>query len=137
MSDAEVPAGRPAPPLSDRSRPYWLSGAEGVLKLATCQACGFRLHPPKPICPRCRSRDIAFAPVSGRGRIHAWTINRYPWNPRLPPPYVIADVELEEQEGLLILSNIVDCPLEALRVGLPVQVAFEQAGEAFVPVFRP
>ena len=130
-------AGRPAPPLSERTSPYWLSGAEGVLKLATCQACGFRLHPPKPICPKCRGRDIQFAPVSGRGRIHSWTVNRYAWAAGLPPPYVIAEVELEEQEGLLILTNIVDCPLDDLRIGLPVQVAFEPAGDAFVPVFRP
>lgn len=136
MGGNEV-TGRPAPPLSERTRPYWLSGADGVLKLATCQACGFRLHPPRPICPKCRGRDIQFAAVSGRGHVHSWTVNRYAWTPSLPPPYIIAEVELEEQKDLLILSNIVDCPIEDLRIGLPVHVAFEPAGEAFVPVFRP
>ena len=128
---------RPEPPLTPRTAEYWQAGRDGVLKLATCQACGWRLHPPLPICPRCQGRDIRFEAVSGRGHVHAWTVNRYAWFPEMPPPYVIAEVELVEQKDLLIMTSIVDCPAEALRTGLPVQVAFEPVGEAWVPVFRP
>jgi uncharacterized OB-fold protein len=55
----------------------------------------------------------------------------------MAPPYVIAEVELEEQAGLRILSNIVDCASEAVHVGMSVSVSFEAAGETWIPVFRP
>jgi uncharacterized OB-fold protein len=128
---------RPAPPLTERTGDYWRSGADGVLRIARCQACGFRLHPPRPVCPRCRGREIAFEPVSGKGEIWSWTVNRYPWSPGMTPPYVIAEVELVEQKGLRILSNIVGCKIDQVRIGMPVSVAFDHVDEAYIPVFRP
>jgi len=126
---------RTAPPLTDRTAAFWRSGADGVLRIARCQACGWRLHPPRPVCPKCRGMEIRFEPVSGEGVVHAWTINRYPWDPGMPPPYVVAQVELAEQPGLILMSNIVGCAPEAVFTGMPVTVAFEQAGEAWIPVF--
>jgi uncharacterized OB-fold protein len=126
---------RPAPPLTERTAAYWRSGAEGVLSIARCQACGWYLHPPRPICPKCRGSDVRFEPVSGRGVIYSWTINRYQWSPGMPPPYVLAEVELVEQEGLRILSNIVGCPPEDVHIGMAVTVAFDKVDEAWIPVF--
>src|ERR1019366_4675146 len=97
---------RTAPPLTARTGEYWRSGADGVLRIARCQSCGRYLHPPQPACPRCHGREIRFEPVSGRGVVYSWTINRYQWTPGMPPPYVLAEVELVEQEGLRILTNI-------------------------------
>lgn len=127
---------RPAPPLTERTTPYWKSGAEGVLRIARCQACGWYLHPPRPSCPKCRGRDIQFEPVSGKATVYSWTINRYQWNPDMPPPYVVAEVELVEQAGLRIMTNIVGCDIDAVTVGMAVTVAFEQSGEAWIPVFK-
>jgi hypothetical protein len=93
------------------------------------------LHPPLPVCPKCQGRDVRFEPVSGRGAVYSWTINRYPWSPGMPPPYVVAEVELVEQAGLRILTNIVDGDPNAVSIGMPVHVTFEQAGEAWIPVF--
>lgn len=128
---------RPAPSLTARTEAYWRSGADGILRLAQCGNCGWRLHPPRPVCPKCRARDIAFKPVSGRAAIHAFAINRYQWTPALTPPYVMAEVELEEQQGLLIMTNIIGCAPEEVHVDMPVCVFFEQTGEAFIPLFRP
>ncbi|HEY3696476.1 Zn-ribbon domain-containing OB-fold protein [Phenylobacterium sp.] len=126
---------RTEPPLTERTGEYWRSGADGRLRIARCQACGWYLHPPLPLCPKCRGRDVRFEPVSGRGHVYSWTINRYRWNPGMEPPYVLAQVELVEQPGLMILTNIVGCEPEAVTVGMPVSVAFERAGEAWIPVF--
>ncbi|MFC3174392.1 Zn-ribbon domain-containing OB-fold protein [Novosphingobium bradum] len=128
---------RPAPPLTDRTAAYWRSGADGVLRIARCSACGWRLHPPRPVCPRCRGREIAFQPVSGRGKVHSFAINRYQWTPAITPPYIMAEVELAEQPGLLILSNITHCALDEVRVDMAVTVWFERTGEAWIPLFRP
>jgi uncharacterized OB-fold protein len=128
---------RPAPPLTARTAAYWRSGADGVLRIARCGACRAYTHPPQPVCPHCRAPDMAFAPVSGKGTVHSFTINRYQWTPALEPPYVLAEVELPERSGLRILSAIVDCPVEAVHIGMPVTVRFEPADDAWIPVFRP
>ncbi|ONH25123.1 hypothetical protein BL253_28215 [Pseudofrankia asymbiotica] len=128
---------RVAPPLTERTAAFWTSGADGVLRIARCHGCGRYQHPPRPTCPACRGRDVGFAPVSGRGTVWSWTLNRYGWVPSMPPPYVVADVELVEQPGLRLLTNILDCPPDAMRVGLPVRVCFSKAGDAYVPLFRP
>ncbi|MEU8139171.1 Zn-ribbon domain-containing OB-fold protein [Streptodolium elevatio] len=128
---------RPAPPLTERTAEYWKSGADGVLRIARCGSCGTYLHPPRPVCPQCHSADLAFAPVSGKGTVYSFTVNRYQWTPELEPPYVLAEVELAEQPGLRLLSTVVGCAVEAVRIGMPVSVAFESAGDAWIPVFRP
>jgi uncharacterized OB-fold protein len=139
MSDTTVVEefARIAPPITERTAQFWRSGADGVLRIARCRRCGRYRHPPRPVCPSCRGRDVGFDPVSGRGTVWSWTLNRYAWVPSMPPPYVVADVELVEQDGLRLLTNVVGCPPEAMRVGMAVQVCFSQVGEAFVPLFRP
>jgi len=67
--------------------------------------------------------------------VWSFTVNRYQWTPELQPPYVLAEVELEEQVGLRLLSAIVDC--RKVTIGMPVHVRFERAGEGWVPVFAP
>jgi hypothetical protein len=89
------------------------------------------------MCPNCQGRDIVFEPVSGRGQVYSFTINRYPWSPGMKPPYVLAEVELPEQAGLRILTNIVGCEPEAVYIGMPVTVDFDHVDEAWIPVFHP
>jgi uncharacterized OB-fold protein len=79
--------------------------------------------------------DIQFEPVSGRGRVHSWTVNRYAFNPDMPPPYILAEVELEEQRNLLLLSNLVGIDPALVRFGMPVQVEFDHVDDTWIPVF--
>jgi uncharacterized OB-fold protein len=123
------------PPLTERTGDYWRSGADGVLRIARCQSCGWYLHPPRPACSQCRGREIRFEAVSGQGTVYSWTINRYQWFPGMKPPYALAEVELLEQPGLRLLTNIVGCEPDAITIGMPVTVAFEQVGESWIPVF--
>jgi uncharacterized OB-fold protein len=55
----------------------------------------------------------------------------------LTEPFVFAAVELEEQDELYVLTNIVDCPMDQVRIGQPVEVVFEQREDVFLPMFRP
>ena len=68
--------------------------------------------------------------------MYTFTINRQVWMPDLEVPYVIAIVELDEQPGLRLLTNIVDCPVDDVEIGMPVEVAFVERGAAFIPVFH-
>jgi uncharacterized protein len=75
--------------------------------------------------------------VSGRGSVFTFTVNRHPFNPAVPVPYLIAIVELAEQVGLRFTTQLVECDVDAAQIGMPVEVTFEQTGEAWVPLFRP
>jgi uncharacterized OB-fold protein len=80
---------------------------------------------------------MAPQPVSGRGRVASFTINRQPWVPGLAVPFVFAAVELVEQAELYVFTNIVGCAVEAVRIGMSVEVTFEAHGAIHLPLFRP
>jgi uncharacterized OB-fold protein len=147
LSDAAAEAGlfarvtepfeRIAPPLTERTSPFWTSGADGVLRIIRCGNCGRYQHPPLPVCPACHGADMSWQPVSGRGSVWSWTVSRYQWTPSMPPPYVVAEVELAEQPGLRLLTNLVDGDPARYRIGMGVTVCFARSGQAFIPLFRP
>jgi uncharacterized OB-fold protein len=131
------PPFRLLPRVDDTNEFFWTSGADGRLRFLRCQTCGYYIHPPSPICPIDLSRDIAPEAVSGRGTVHTFTVNHQPWIPGYDPPYVIAIVELEEQEGLRLMTNVVGCGPDDVTVGLPVEVTFEHNHDVWLPLFRP
>ena len=142
MSDDAPPAipARMLPKLHEHNRAFWTGGADGQLMIAWCAQCALWVSPPVADCPYCGGA-LEPRPVSGRGTVFTYTVNYQPFNPTVPVPYVIAIVQLDEQSDLRIASNIVDCELDSVHVGLPVEVRFERHdvdGEAFfVPVFAP
>ena len=136
MSETEKPF-RVLPRLDDRNRPFWTGGADGELRFWRCQACGWWLHPPGPICPQCLSRDLQPEAASGSAVVHTYTINHQNWMPGFDLPYVIAIVELPEQEGLRLTTNIVDCDPGDVRIGMPVRVRFDDYDDVWLPVFEP
>ena len=128
---------RMAPAVTDLNRAYWTGGADGKLLIQRCAGCGRWVHPPDHRCPACDSAELRPEPVSGRGTVFTFTVNRHPFNPAVPVPYVIALVELEEQADLRLTTNIVNCPVDDVTVGMPVQVLFEQQDDLYIPLFEP
>lgn len=113
------------------NRLYWEAAGKGKLVMRKCSDCGKLHHYPRTICPHCHSSDTAFVEVSGRGEIYSYSVTR-----QAKPPYVIAYVSLEE--GVTMLTNIVDCDPDRLRIGDRVKVRFLDAGEGrALPVFAP
>jgi uncharacterized protein len=123
--------------VTDANRHFWTGGADDDLRFTRCDDCGLYLHPPAWICRRCLSRNVSVAAVSGRGTVLSFTINHQAWLPELDEPYNVAVVELVEQPGLRLMTNIVECANEDVQIGMPVTVRFERAGDVFVPVFAP
>lgn len=120
---------------------FWTSGSDGLLRFLRCNACGFIVHPPSPRCPECLSKDLEPSPVSGRGSVYSFTVNHQPWIPGFDPPYVVAMVDLDDQAGLRILSNVTGCPPDEVHIGMAVEVAFQRyedrGGVVWLPVFKP
>lgn len=126
----------PIPEINNDNEAFWTGGREGRLMITHCGDCGFWTHPPLPRCPSCHSENVAPEPVSGRGHVYSFTINRREWSPGLDVPYVIAVVELDEQPGLRLFTNIVGCPAEEVSIGMPAEVEFDERGGAFLPIFH-
>ncbi len=133
MADAPF---RVLPALDDENRFFWTSGADGKLRFLRCNQCGYYLHPPQPQCPQCESRDLAPREVSGRGTVHSFTINHQPWDGSTEP-WAIVLIEFPEQEGLRLTSNMVNCANDDVKIGMQVQVWFEQHGDIYFPLFEP
>lgn len=127
---------RVLPALDDENRFFWTSGADGQLRFLRCNNCGYYIHPPLPSCPQCAATDLAPSVVSGRGVVHSFTINHKSWDGS-PEPWAIILVELPEQVGLRLTSNMVHCALENVHIGMDVQVVFEQHDEIYFPLFEP
>lgn len=125
------------PRLDDDNRAFWTGGERNELLIVRCNACGYYIHPPAPVCGRCWSRDVAPTAVSGRGTVTSVTVNHQPWNPTMPVPYAIALIDLVEQPGLRLMANIVGCDPEDVAIGDPVRVVFEHHEDVWIPLFEP
>lgn len=128
---------RQLPRYTQESEPYWRGGETGRLLICRCRNCAEWHHPPQPMCHRCRSWDVAPEPVSGRATVVSFTVNHQPWLPGMQVPFVVAYVEPVEARGVWLMTNIVNCPPESVRIGQPVRVLFEQHEEVWVPLFEP
>ena len=126
----------PVPLITDDNRAFWTGGRDGRLLIVRCADCGTYSHPPSPRCSHCFGENVAPEPVSGRGKIESFTINRQQWSPELEVPYAIAIVALEEAAELRIFTNIVGCPVDQVEIGMPVEVEFVERGEVHLPVFH-
>lgn len=135
-SETAPPAERKLPLLEPETAFYWTAGAEGRLLVQRCTRCNVWQHPPLPRCAKCGSEDVAPQPVSGKGRVASYTINHERWVPGLEVPFVFGAIELEEQAELYVFTNVL-APVDAVRVGMPVDVEFEQHEDVWLPMFRP
>jgi uncharacterized OB-fold protein len=129
---------RPLPALEPRTEAFWRACRQGRLEFTRCIPCNHLIHPSRPICPRCRGRELDRRAVSGRAVVHSFTINQKAWFPGQPVPYVIALVELVEQPGLRLVTNVVNCAIEDVHVGMPLRVVFENLNDdVALPLFEP
>ncbi|MFC7306273.1 Zn-ribbon domain-containing OB-fold protein [Streptomyces monticola] len=131
------------------TRPYWDAAAEGLLLIRRCRDCARAHHYPREFCPYCWSEDVAWERAEGRARLYTWSVVH---RNDLPPfgtrtPYVAAVVDLAE--GPRMMTEVVECPEDELRIGMELTVTFRREGghgsgqgsgdegEIDVPVFRP
>ena len=131
---------KPLPTPDIETKEYWEGCKRHKLLIQKCKDCGTYRFPPMPMCPGCNSMNKEWAKVSGRGRIYSWFVVHYATHPDFVDevPYAVVLVELEEQANLRIPSNMVDCKIEDIRAGMPVEVVFEDVtDEISLPRFRP
>jgi len=109
----------------------------GRLRFAECESCSALIHPPQPVCRYCRGHRIGVRAVSGYATLIGFTVNHRFSLPGLPAPYVVAQVAVEDDPRVRFTTNAVDCEPDDLVLGMRMEVVFEQAGDVWLPMFRP
>lgn len=119
----------PAPTLSPETEAFWAATAEGRLLLPRCDNCATVIWYPRPMCPACGSFRVSSFEASGRGTLYTFTVvhRSNARGFREVVPYVLAYVELEE--GPRVLTNVVGCDPDDIRIGMPLEVTFEDTGQ--------
>lgn len=126
----------PRVPPGELSAPFWAGCGEGRLLYQSCGKCGAALFDPGPLCRQCGSDQLQWAQSAGRGVLYSYSVVHRPQHPVFTVPYVVALVELEE--GYRMVTNVVNCEVEQIRVGMPLQVLFHRVdGELVLPYFEP
>ena len=127
---------RPLPLPDPETAFFWEATARRKLEILRCQVCKTWVHYPKPSCWNCSSGDLKPEEVSGRGTVYSYTVTHQDV-PGYTAPFAVVIVELEEQAGLRMVSNVVDVPPEDVRIGMPVQVTFQPVAEdVWLPLFK-
>ena len=132
---------KPLPVPDESSEGYWASTADHVLSISRCDHCGTYSHPPVVICGACLNTEPTFhwERVSGQGRVRSWTIMRDAFLPAFKAdiPWLLVDVELDEQSELRTIGRLVDGPDARVKLHARVEVVFDDLVPGVsVPAFR-
>ncbi|AYJ50335.1 thiolase C-terminal domain-containing protein [Rhodococcus sp. P1Y] len=130
-------ATRPLPAVTPETEFFWRSGEDGRLRLQDCRSCSSLIHPPKPMCPYCRSRDLGVRVLSGRGTLFGFTENHRFALPGLTPPYVVGEVAVEEDPRVRLTTSVVESKAAELVLGMQMEVRFEHHEDVWLPLFTP
>ncbi|WP_050616115.1 Zn-ribbon domain-containing OB-fold protein [Bacillus testis] len=126
----------PRPMMDVDTKPFWDYLKEKKdLYFQRCANCHSYMHPPRPICNQCKSFDMEWVPSSGKGTIYSYVVYHRPVHPGFEVPYEVVLVEMEE--GVRIVSNMVDCEPEDIYIGMPVELVIDEVADDLVlPKFK-
>jgi len=136
-ADGPAPLPRPVPDISVETKPFWDATLEERLLIGGCNTCDGYYWYPRQFCPLCGSLDTRWHEASGEGTVYSYTVvRRDVGDYAKSTPFVLAYVELAE--GPRLISNLVDCDPEQVRIGDPVRAVFAKTeGEAALVWFAP
>jgi len=128
---------RPLPELSGTSGEFYGFCKAGELRFQRCNDCATWRHVPREICPECASFDWEWAASTGRGTVFTWTVVARALHPAFADAVPYAPIVVELEEGVRLLSEMVDCAPEELEIDMPVEVVFEAVSpDVTLPKFR-
>ena len=120
------------------SEPFWEGAKQHKLLIQECKDCNAKIFYPRKICPECWSENLSWTEASGKGRIFSYSVTMAGVEEKFTEdlPFVLALVDLEE--GVRMMTNIVDCPHDEVSIGMDVEVVFEDVTEdVSLPKWRP
>lgn len=134
-ADAPRPT-RLEPPVTPTTEPFWDATRERRFLVQWCTGCDRAIFFPREVCPDCLGAALEWKDSAGTGSVYSYTVEHKPQNPNLAAPYTVALIDLDE--GIRMMSNVVNCPPEEVRVGMPVQITWEELSDGrHLPMFQP
>ena len=128
---------KPLPELSGATGEFYGFCRAGELRFQRCTACRAWRHVPREMCAECGAFEFEWARSTGRGRVFSWTVVTRALHPAFAGDVPYAPVIVEMEEGVRVLSQMVEMPIGELAIDLPVEVVFEPASETVtLPKFR-
>ena len=138
MAEEKKKSSKALPHIDEESRPWWEAVKRHELYIQKCRDCGAVRYHPRALCPQCLSSSTQWLRCSGKGKVYTFTVTHQNQAAgfRDSLPYVMAYVELAE--GVKMLTNLVDYKLEEVKIGMPVEVVYEDVTpEVTLVKFRP
>ncbi|MEK7354699.1 MAG: Zn-ribbon domain-containing OB-fold protein [Chloroflexota bacterium] len=129
---------KPLPGVDEETKPFWDYAKQHELRMQKCLGCGEFYYPPSSMCPHCHNWGAEWVKLSGKGQVYSFIVVRRATNPAFAKeiPYVVAIIETKEKTRLI--SNVIGCKPEDVKIGMPVEVVFEDITEEFsLPKFKP
>jgi len=138
----DLPIPRPDPANADDAC-FWDALRAGELRIQRCSVCGAFRHPPRPVCAQCGATESDWPVVAGTGEVWSFTIVHTPTLPAFTARVPYGAVVVRLDEGVFLVSNVVDCPVDELAVGTRVELAPtrvaagpETGDDVVLPLFR-
>jgi uncharacterized OB-fold protein len=128
---------KPLPRGDDINGEFFEHCKNHELRFQRCGECRTWRHMPRECCRACGSFEWSWEKSSGKGEVFSWTVIHRALHAgfNYDLPYAAVIVELEE--GVRLVSHVVDCPVESLDIGLPVEAFFDDVtDEVSLPKFR-
>jgi len=138
MATPDTRPPKPRPIVNAWAQPFWEGTRAGKLLIQRCRECDQPCFYPRIACPNCGAASLDWIETRGRGTVYSYTVvqNNAPSAFTVDVPYVVAVIRLEE--GVQMLSNIVDCEPSAVECDMAVEVTFRRLDDEFtLPKFRP
>ena len=134
---AETKYKLPLPRVGGMSADFYRFCKEHELRFQRCTECGTWRHIPRDMCAKCGSFKWEWARSSGRGKLFSWTTATQSMMPQFADQVPYSPVIIELDEGVRMVTWLTDLEPDELRLGMPVEVAFDDVtAEVSLPKFR-
>jgi hypothetical protein len=137
MTQARGDYAKPLPLLEGLAKEFYGWCKQNELRFQRCTGCGAWRHVPREMCAECGSWEWEWARSSGRGTVFTFTVAVRAMHPAFKDDAPYASVVVEMEEGVRLLSQVVNCPPGELEIGMPVEVVFDAVtADITLPKFR-
>ena len=137
MSSQSETYSKPLPALDGLTKEFYNWCRRGDLRFQRCTACQAWRHVPRPMCAACGSFEWTWQRSSGRGTVFSWTVAERPMHPAFQNDAPYAPVVIEMEEGVRLVSEMLDCSPDELTIGMPVELVFDHVTpEITLPKFK-
>lgn len=116
---------------------FWEAVKRRELVFQRCGQCREWLHPPRPMCHKCKSFDLRWERSTGKGKIYSYVTFTREVNPLYVVPFEVVLVEMDDEKPVRMVANMLDTKPGELYIGMPVELDFfDVSPKQPIPIFR-